>query len=246
VAAGQLLATVRFQGLEHLHLSRYLLPPGGRWDRVGTLHYVQPDTFFHYRDSQPPVFAVDPVRYFPNDQDTPFPPGRPTVVSGDVDIVVGVRDPGEHATGGPTTGRSAPTDNRLAVSRLEYDLVAPGGDTLRLKSWDFGRLALGPRERAGADQHQAETVSRYYPLMFSGTAPPWWETKISFYNLTNIPPQGRTGVFDPADRALAWRTAGRDAAGRPRFSNGDYVLTVRAYDFKGNVAATSDTVRVRN
>jgi hypothetical protein len=50
----------------------------------------------------------------------------------------------------------------------------------------------------------------------------------------------------PEDSLPSWNTAERDDAGRPRFPDGAYIVTVKAWDAKGNVATARDRVIVSN
>ena len=240
---GTWLASVRFQGVEHVHLTRVRLAPGGTWRDPGSYLVAQPDTFFAYTDTEPPRFE-GAVHYLDDASGASYArdaAGARPVISGDVDVVVGLRDVGEYAR----QGTSAIAD-RLAVSRLAYE-IAPvaGGDTLRQLSLDF-RTAEIPRLGAGGEARIAQTVFAFYERFHPGGTPAWRQSRVSYYVVTNTPPGGRTGVLSPADRDHAWRTADRRPDGTPRFPNGDYVVTVRAWDFKGNAAVRRDTVRVRN
>jgi hypothetical protein len=243
VRRGTWLASVRFRGVEHVHLTRLRVLPGGTWRDARTHVAAQPDTFFAYTDTEPPRFE-GPFRYQRNESDVAFArgaDGAPPVVSGDVDVVVGLRDPGEHSRQGAN-----PIADRLAVARLSYE-IAPvrGGDTLRRASLDL-RTAEVPYLPAGGEHRIAQTVFAFHDLAFPGGQPNWSQTRTSFYVVTNAPPAGRTGVLALSDAAHAWRTAERGPDGAPRFPNGDYVVTVRAWDFKDNAAERRDTVRVRN
>ena len=243
VRQGTWLASVRFRGVEHVHLTRLRLLPGGSWRDWRTQVAAQPDTFFAYADTEPPRFE-GPFRYQRNEADSAFArgaDGSPPVVSGDVDVVVGLRDPGEHSRQGTN-----PIGDRLAVARLSYE-IAPvqGGDTLRRLSLDL-RTAELPLLVGADDSRIAQTIFAFYDLAYPNGQPNWSQTRTSFYVVTNAPPAGRTGVLALSDAAHAWRTTERGPDGAPRFPNGDYVVTVRAWDFKGNAAARSDTVRVRN
>jgi hypothetical protein len=243
VAQGAVLATVRFRGLEHLHLDRLHVPAeGGSWRNFFSLVHSHPDTFFVYDDTQPPRFQ-DGVHYFRNESDSAFarPAAGPPVVSGDVDVVVGLRDPGEH--GHPGHGRWL--DDRQAPARIEYAIAPLGGSAPRRPSFDF-RLLRIPRLGYRKEHALAATVFKYYETIYPRNAPSHGQTRTSFYVITNVPEAGRAGVMTPGDGAPSWRTAERDAAGRPRYPNGDYVVTVWAYDFRGNAASRQDTVRVRN
>lgn len=110
VAQGTELARVHFRGLEHTHLDRLRLRPGGSWQVWEDMSHLQPDTFFVYRDTEPPVYEGR-FRYVRDGSDTAFLPpasGGPVVVSGDVDIVVGLRDPGAWARSKPLPTDPAP------------------------------------------------------------------------------------------------------------------------------------------
>ncbi len=242
VPQGARLATTRFLAYPHLHLDRMHLTPGGSWRNLYQLTTTQPDTFFHYADTRAPLFERG-VHYFRNESDSVFarptgPAGRP-VVDGDVDIVVGMRDPGEH---GSPPNRS---DDRQAPTRVEYAITPVGRDvgaTERRKSFDLRTLVL---------QRTPDDGWRYALLLFKDrraveTSQRATSGFISFYTITNVPPEGRTGRLALEDGAHAWRTAERDAGGRARFPDGEYVVSIWAWDFLGNVAAHHDTVRVRN
>jgi hypothetical protein len=249
VPQGALLAHVQFRGVEHLHLNRLHLQPGGRWDDGGVTHTVsQPDTFFVYTDTEAPRFE-GPFHYYPDEGAEAFAraPGGAATVSGDVDVVVGLRDPGEHARG-RTPATSGLTD-RLAVTRLEYAIVPLGASDdatarARVLAFDLATLEI-PRTRPGDEYTLAEVLFKYYRAVQPAGAPAWWETRTSYYVPTNAPPGGRP-LLRADDRALSWRTAARDPAGAPRWPNGAYVVTVWARDFRGNQAARADTVHVRN
>jgi hypothetical protein len=247
VPQGRLLARVHFRGLEHVHMTRFVRPAGGRWDALGTLHAVQPDTFFAYADAEPPAFD-GPPRYYRNETDSALArgaDGRPRV-AGDVDIVVGMRDPAPHARSAayPMFG-----DGHHAVTRVEYELAgplgAPGARRERRASFDLGRLPLVRGPAAGRAALEASTVFKYYPAVRPPGSPPYWNG-FAYYVVTNWPADGRAGPVAADDRERAWRTAERAPGGAPLWPDGDYAVTVRAWDFKGNTASRTDTVRVTN
>jgi hypothetical protein len=93
---GTHIADVSFQGLEHIHLGRAYINSGGSWHNMNDWHYIHPDGNFVYKDTQPPIIEK-PFYYFHNNSDTLFTGGQAIAVSGDVDIVAGIRDPGEYA-----------------------------------------------------------------------------------------------------------------------------------------------------
>lgn len=244
VQQGTRLAHVQFLGIEHVHLDRVRLITGGSddWSRNEMLLRQQPDTFFHYVDTEPPVFE-GPFRYLRAGTDVVLATGAaasagatPPELAGDVDVVAGLRDPGEHAR---QPGHAL--NDRLAVSQLRYAIVNAAGDTVQRGALDLTRAAL-PR---GADAQIAQTVFAPYERMMPG-APPWWQTRWSHYVVTNLPTIARPDVLSTEDRALSWNTLARTTTGQPRFPNGDYRVVVWAADFKGNASTRTETVRVRN
>ena len=242
-AKGTRLGVTWFKPYPHIHLDRYQLITGGSWPNMYHLTTTQPDTFFHYVDTQAPVFEHG-VHYFRNESDSMFarPVSGPPVVHGDVDIVAGIRDPGEH--GHPRDGRP---DDRQAPSRIEY-AITPLGEAVqsshRRKSIDLGAMVL-PRS-ASDDYRYAYTIFKRHQVIYPGNRPSPTETRIAFYVVTNAPPGGRTGLITVDDGKPAWNTAERDAAGVRRFPNGDYLITLWAWDYRGNMGVRRDTVRVHN
>ncbi len=250
VHRGTLLAFVNFQGLEHIHLDRLRLRPGGSWETWGDMDHLQPDTFFVYRDVEPPAFEGR-LRYVRNETDSAFLAAGAdgiVTVSGDVDVVAGLRDPGEWARSKVPFGGQDTYGDRNAPNRVEYEVAAPGGAVLlRATTFDLSRLVLPREPQNGGRVMQVLTLYKHYESVRPEGPPVGnYNRKFNFYVVTNTAGSARAGGLDPADRDHAWRTAERGADGRPRFPNGDYVVTVRAYDFKGNVASQSETVRVRN
>ena len=240
VPQGTQIAVVRFRGLEHVHLDRVRRPPGGQWRNLYSLLNAQPDAFFVYEDTQPPVF-FERTFYFHNQSDSTFPrpaDGSRKVVSGDVDVVVGIRDPSEHGH-----GRSFP-DDRWAPARIEYAIAPIGGTASRRRSFDFRTLEL---PRLADESAIVATVFKFHRTVIPSNVPSAGQTRMAFYVVTNAPEAGRAaGPVDPTNAALSWRTAERLPDGTARYPDGDYVVTVWAYDSKGNVGSRSDTVRVRN
>jgi len=248
VHLGTRLAHVLFSGLEHVHLDRLRLRAGGDWSTWTDLIHLQPDTFFVYTDTEPPVF-LGPLRFLRDGTDDPFPsvPGEPLVVSGDVDIVAGLRDPGEWARskepfGGPDTYGDRNSPNRIAyqIATIDGGLVQEG------LSLDFSTWALS-REVPSERVEQVLSIYQHYESVVP-PAPPVgnWNRKFNFYIVTNTGGMAEAGLFDHATRGGAWHTAALDGSGERLFPNGPYVVTVRAWDFKGNLAALADTVVVAN
>lgn len=247
VAQGTELAQVRFRGVEHLHLGRVRQAPDGGWDPQ-EIAYLQPDTFFVYRDTEPPVFQGG-FRYVRNGTDEAFlpaAPGEPVIVSGDVDVVAGLRDPGEWARSKGPFGGPDTYGDRNAVNRIAYEIAGPGGVIVRATALDLSRVAL-PRSRGLAESRQALSLYQHYGSV-SPAAPPVgiFNRKFHYHVVTNTDGAGRPGDLDASVDTASWRTAELGADGTRRFPDGDYTVTVRAWDFKGNAAARTETVRVRN
>lgn len=245
VQQGTLLAVVNFQGLEHIHLSRMRLVQGGSWTNFADLVSVYPDSFFTYRDTEAPVFEGR-FRYARNTSSDFFIPvgDAPAVVSGEVDIVVGLRDGGEYARSrGPFVG-GAQYGDRNAPKRIEYTIRGQGVE-VSATAIDFSKVEIAGSTANG--RLQALLLFHVYELV-RPAGPPVGNNnrRFNFYVLTHHPGPGQTDVSDPDLTLNAWKTDERNAAGQPRFPNGDYTVTVRAYDHRGNVSERSETVRVQN
>jgi hypothetical protein len=236
VPQGGSVGSVNFQGLGHIHLSRLALAEGGSWTNFSDLNTLHPDSFFVYDDTQPPVIET-PFYYFRNNADAQFPRGSPPVVSGDVDIVVGMRDGGEFAH-----SKINGFGDRLAVARIEYEIRRPDETVLQYKSFDFRKLTLLGRDAGPA---MTQTVYKFYYTIHPA-GPPSFDKIMSYYVISNTDGTGEAEVLTLAQQNFAWTTTAVDDQGQPLFPDGDYVITVKAFDAKGNVAAASDTVRVEN
>lgn len=249
VLPGTPLGRVNFAGLEHIHLSRVRLRPGGTWYNYADLITVQPDTFFVYHDTEPPVFE-GAFRYVRNQTDSAFvapSPDGPVTVSGDVDIVVGLRDPGEWARSPEPWAGPIPYGDRNAPNRVEYDIAGDDGIILSAVAFDMSRLELPRGTSPAARAAQTLTLFQYYEAVEPAPPPVGnYNRKFNYYVITNSDGLDRDRVLDPADRAHAWDTAAVGDDGEPVFPDGEYVVTVRAYDFKGNMASRSEVVRVAN
>jgi hypothetical protein len=251
VSRGTHLGVVNFSGLAHVHLTRLELRAGGNWGAFSDLLGLQPDTFFVFSDNKPPVFdGVGGFRYVRENTDSAFMAAEPdgvVTVSGDVDIVVGLRDPGEWTQSTKYSGFGPQGfGDRHAPSRIEYQIERAGVVAVRAVAFDFSRMLI----QVGGSGKAARTLT-IYEHYESVTPPPPERTgnrTFSYFVITNS--DGRNdGVLRELDldgRANAWCTAEEDSLDQARYPDGDYTVTVWAYDSKGNVASRSEAVRVRN
>ncbi len=239
VNQGDYIADVYYEDGDHVHFGR-LFVEEGRWDDYRNWNVIHPDKYFIYQDTQPPVIKT-PFYYFRNNSDRLFENdtnGTPTVVRRDVDIVVGIRDPGEFAH-----SKEDGFGDRLCVSRIEYEIAGETTPPVYKKSFDFTKMIIdnwgeGSKERVF-------TVFKHYILF----GPAVSDKAFSYYIITNTPGTEETdesSKIDIAHGRLAWNTAERDEFGNFRFPDGLYVITVIAYDFMGNSSSASDTVMVEN
>ena len=240
VPKGKHIAEIHFQGVPHVHLNRAYFSSGS-WSNWGDLNFVQPDTFFVYNDEDPPVIE-SPFHYFPNNSDAPFAQANPTIVSGDIDIVVGLREQGAYAHAKDGTIVPEGYGDRLSVSRVEWEVLSEGKQVYFRKSFDFSKIVLNSRTEG---YQSVLTVYKYYPVIHpEGTST--YDKIFSYYVITNVDGTGDFGEIKTTDADYAWNTRATDTNGNPQFPNGKYAIKVTAYDVKGYHASESDTVEVRN
>lgn len=249
VQQGTLLGVVNFRGLEHIHLARVRLQEGGSWFTVADVETLHPDDYFAYRDTEPPAFE-GPFRYLRNLTDSAFtapPDGRP-VVHGDVDIVVGVRDDGEWTRSKTPFGGAPSYGNAHAVTRLEYEIEGTHGVIVSATAFDLERTVI-TRESPARRAQQLLTMYQHYESVSPAPSNAGSSNgRYGFVVITNSAGSvaDDAAALDPADATRSWRTAELAPDGTRLFPDGDYVVTVRAFDSTGNMAARSDTVTVRN
>ena len=236
VRQGAYIADVYFEGLPHLHLSRVYHPTDGTWGNYWETHYFHPDVFFIYEDTQPPVIER-PFYYFHNDSDEMFTSEDTTIVWGDVDIVVGMRDPGEFAH-----SKSNGFGDRLCVTQVEYEIHGAGIESVHMKSFDFTKIIIMATQNFRDDR--LFTVfkhhSIFYPTGMSG------DKISSHYIITNTDGTGEFGILNTSAEDNAWNTAALDESGNRMFPNGLYMIIVTAYDARGNSSQANEIVRVMN
>ncbi|UCD37344.1 MAG: peptidoglycan DD-metalloendopeptidase family protein [Fidelibacterota bacterium] len=237
VTQGHPIAIVSFPtGLGHVHLSRVSLREGGSWNSLDDYQYLFPDSFFFYPDSEPPVIET-PFYFYQNKSDTEFPRTGSTVVSGEVDIVVAIRDPGEHARDSSGFG------DRLCVGRIDYRILRDDHMLLERQSFDF-RWSIIPRTPY-ENSEVAQTVYKFWYTV--QTDPPQSYSQIpSFYIITNSSGTEGFSILNPGTQTLCWDTREVGNDGTPVFPNGSYIISVAAYDHAGNQTVAADTVLVQN
>lgn len=74
----------------------------------------------------------------------------------------------------------------------------------------------------------------------------WLISIYSWYLITNTDGTGKFGEIRVADQNYAWNTSAKDESGSRLFPRGLYTITVKVYDFIGNVARESEVVEVKN
>jgi hypothetical protein len=163
--------------------------------------------------------------------------GQPTTVSGDVDIVVPMKDLAEVTDDTPNESW-----RRWCIARIEYEISGNSIQTIRKESFDFTKLIIDDMEDTSDDR-----VLRVYK---HHTVPVLQNTGISrssaYYIITNCEGLEEVSSISTIDPNCAWNTSALDGSGNPQFPNDTYTITVTAYDFHGNSGSVSDTVRVEN
>lgn len=239
VQQGQLLGKVNFHGLQHIHLSRFHRIDNGSWQRFDSFEEVQPDDFFFFEDTAPPVIET-PFLFFEQFSNNQFKGDGLTKVNGKVDIVVGMRDVGAYANG-TVPGNGGNYGNRLTVRKIRYK-IKKGDEVIREKeSFDFGALRVTP---VANEADQAFMIFKYHGIFFPDGVPNGWDRFVSHYIITNVDEQHQ--VYLPENDEQYWDTAELDENGQAIFPNGTYTIEVTAIDAKGNERTSSDQVVVEN
>lgn len=233
VYKGDLIAEVVTR--EHVHLSRIRVMHGS-WADKRNLDYLQPLTYFVFKDTIPPEL-ITPFFYFHNESDVYFERRNPTVVSGEVDIVVPMRDLADCML------RSSL--RRWCVGRIEYEIKSVKNQKVyNWKSFDFTKIIFADWPGEMYDERVLAIYKPdYLPILKNSGID---SRNFAFYIVTNM--EGSKECCDSYElyRENAWNTAALDEDGMPLFPDGDYIITVKAIDIAGNSASASDVVRVRN
>ena len=232
VEQGDYIADVR---MGHVHLSRIRVRDGN-WDYKGDHEYFHADSYFVYPDTKPPVILT-PFYYFQNNSDEPFVDGQPTTVSGDVDIVVPMKDMAEVTD--DTPGESW---RRWCVARIEYEISGNSVQLIRKESFNFTKLIFDDWEDMSDDRVLRVYKHHTVPVLQNAGI----SRSFAFYIITNCEGMEEVRSVSTIDPNCAWNTAALDGSGNPQFPNGLYTITVTAYDSHGNSSSASDTVKVEN
>lgn len=239
VPDGTQIAVVNFRGLEHVHLNRVYLEEGGDWNDTYALNFVQSTGLFEFVDTEAPTIET-PFRYFLNESDDELRGGTPVRVSGEVDVVAGIRDGGEYAAGDIGTLRDY--GNRLAPERVHISIAAaarPGETLWEHVAFDFSKIVLAFRRGLPfRDPDRVYALFKFRPLVQT-QQPGNYNRVFSYYVLTNRgDDDGEPRRIDPSDGLASWNTRA--------FPDGEYIVTVEAWDAAGNHAVARDRVIVAN
>jgi hypothetical protein len=235
VNQGEYIADVMFDGLSHLHLMKVYVESGS-WEYYENINCIHPDKDFFYIDSEPPIIKK-PFYYFRNNTDILFKNTHPTVVHGDIDIVVALRDPGEFAH-----SKRDGFGDRLCVAKIEYDIYGETSQPVHRKSFDFTKIVVNNFEDLAKER--VWTVFKHYTVLRQGTIS--GDKTFCYYIITNTDGTGEFQKIDISAGEYGWDTEALDRSGKRLFPDGLYFITVTAYDFLGNISVANDTVTVLN
>ncbi|MDA9773708.1 M23 family metallopeptidase [Saprospiraceae bacterium] len=237
VEKGQFIGTVRFQGLEHIHLSRIRLKEEGDWKDITDHVKVYPDSYFILRDELPPIIKT-PFSYFNNNENVVIDNSELIdSISKKVDIVVQMRDEGQYA--GALIGASYWGD-RLAVRNIEYDIIKEGVVISSHKSYDFRNIEI-----AASNEQWRQALTMYKHRNVLDQDPENYNVFHSSYIITNCP-EDHHGTIDQSFSDLAWNTTLLDNSGNRKCPDGTYEIRLSATDTNGNTTTVSDFVYVKN
>lgn len=236
LSKGACLGTVSFQGLEHLHLTRAYLKEGGAWSRFSDWFAVSPDHNFIYTDDSPPLIEA-PFYFFRNRSPEQFTRSDTTTVRGEVDIVVGMRDPGQYAH-----SKTSLYGDRLCVRSIEYEMFRQGEFLERRTAFDFSQMHFNRDNLAS----KVATVFKFHLDMNPGFETGDWNRFVSHYIITNSNGSGNLEPGEVGDWKNSWNTAAADEQGESLYPDGLYLIRVFAWDYAGNVSVAESTVLVDN
>ena len=235
VNQGDHIAEIYFEGVEHIHFSRIHVRDGD-WAYKENREYLHPDKYFKYNDTMPPIIKK-PFIYFQNNSNVHFIEGNPVCIRGDVDIVAAMKDVSECVYA---------NDNeyikRWCVTKIEYEIGSENIPPVLKKSFDFTK-AVFDNWKSMKDE-RVLNIFKFHEIHVLKELNS--DKDFAFYNITNIKESGGFDLDNNSYKDCAWNTAELDANNNPVFPNGEYVITVRAFDFMGNFSTEKDTVIIDN
>jgi len=239
VKCGAPIGEIQFEGLPHLHLERIysVAPYWGEW-----CYAVLPDRYFTYPDDDPPVIEA-PFHFLKNMSNEAFKPDASgtITVSGDVDIVVGMREQGLYAR-----SRENGFGDRLAVAKIQYEIRnVQSGRSEKFESFDFTRLAIKESVNDLGFNTQVTNVLYKHPRLFEPERANFDKT-LAYYIITNCPSEEPPVEVTPELAPLAWQTAATDSAGKPQYPDGVYKVSVTAWDFTHHASRATTQVKIQN
>ncbi len=162
---------------------------------------------------------------------------------GDIDIVVAMRDGGEFAH-----SKDGGFGDRLGVTRIEYTIHPAGraSEARRFQSFDFRKLRIKRGSELAARAYTtglAKIVYKHYALF---AIPPNGHQTFSYYIISHCPGDQPPSELDSSFTNRCWQTAARGPTGAPLYPDGNYVITVTAFDSHDNRATKSMPVTVAN
>ncbi|HUR27059.1 MAG TPA: HEAT repeat domain-containing protein [Planctomycetota bacterium] len=211
-------------GNDHLHLNyvRFVRSADGKIDIVSL---VDPLHFFEHEDTLAPRIQEE-LRFVKARTLEEFvhAPGEIATVQGKVDVIAGIAD-NAHAGHGCNWG--------VPLVTLEIKgRNGPGWRKLVLdQRGEIANAKAGPVLHVKHDDAQR------------------WLAGVAAFPVVHFVIATHTdgdGVLEPADKLQCWDTAEQDAQGKRRFPDGEYEVTVRAWDLSLNKAERTVKVRVKN
>ncbi len=205
----------------HIHLN--VIAPDGR--------YMNPLNFMlEIADATPPT--VKNIYALPNASTRALNNGSSgATVSGRVDIVAEAED------------LIAGQPYQLTIHRTTWEIEqisGPGHHRMpETTFWLFNYLPGGSNNRAYA--HDIFKSSLYDSANRRKRTSGNYTSRVFLYTVTN-----RTGPSSVSDASGYWDTAAKDRFGQALWPNGQYRVTVRAYDIKGNAGSKNIIVTVQN
>ncbi|MEM6671799.1 MAG: M23 family metallopeptidase [Planctomycetota bacterium] len=219
-------------GADHLHLDyvRFAYEPSdaGTWD-LKTL--IDPLRFFDAPDERDPEVAPLRLAAAGTWQEFEQDDGDLWRVRGRVDVLAAIRDQsydgGAGNWGVPViTLEVRSVRGRSKWCKLVLDHRGPIGDRRQARPlYDVSEAGFAWRRALGEDPDY-------------GPWPSWQVLRVTATD--------GDGTIEPGDASFAWDTTELAEGERPRFPDGLYDVTVRAFDLAGNVGSSTARVRVEN